>query len=259
MVNKMSTSQNEIKDSVRRQFGAAADQYAVAAVHIAGADLDCMLAAARLQGGEKLLDVGSGAGHSTLHFARAGVETTGVDLTREMVETARRLAQAEGLANARFERGDAEDLPFETDSFDVVSCRLCAHHFADVPAALREIRRVLRPGGRLVLCDSMAPADDGQDEFFQRFETLRDPSHVRNYRVSEWKAMFEDAGFTPREVGAWDLEIDFDDWIARMHTPVEGVRALEALADGAAPGARERFRFSGRPGVFLIPIAALSG
>jgi hypothetical protein len=71
--------------------------------------------------------------------------------------------------------------------------------------------------------------------------------------------MFEAAGFAPEPIGAWDLETDFEDWIARMHTPGESVRALRALADEAVPEARERFRFSGRPGVFLIPIAALRG
>lgn len=248
-----------IKDAVQRQFGAAARDYAVAAVHIAGADLDCMLAEAGLRGGEQVLDVGSGAGHSTLHFARAGADVIGLDLTPEMVETGRRLAAEQGLANARFERGDAEALPFPDDAFDLVTCRLCAHHFADVPAALREMRRVLRPGGRLLLCDSMAPEDDAQDEFFQDFETLRDPSHVRNYRVSEWCGMFEAAGFAPQRIGAWDLDIDFEDWIARMHTPPEAVEALAALARAAAPEARERFRFSGGPGVFWIPIAALRG
>ncbi len=71
--------------------------------------------------------------------------------------------------------------------------------------------------------------------------------------------MFEAAGFAPKPIGAWDLEIDFDDWIGRMHTTQANVRALRALADGALPEARGRFRFSGRPGGFLIPIAALRG
>jgi ubiquinone/menaquinone biosynthesis C-methylase UbiE len=248
---------SDIKSSVQRQFGAAAAEYAVAKVHISGADLDLMLEAAELRPGDRLLDVGSGAGHSTLHFARAGADIVGLDLTQEMVETGRRLAAAEGLENARFERGDAEALPFADDAFDAVTCRQCAHHFADVPAALREMRRVLSPGGRLLVCDSMAPEDPELDAFYQRYETLRDPSHVRGYRMSEWFSMLEHAGFAPEQLGAWDLEIDFEDWIARMHTPPERVQALREHAEGARPEVRETFRFTGRPGVFLIPIGVL--
>ncbi len=258
-MNLRAAAGDSIKDSVRSQFGAASGEYAVAAVHISGADLDCMLAEAGLRGGERVLDVGSGAGHTTLAFARAGARVTGVDLTAEMVETGRELARREGLEDADFKQGDAEHLPFATDRFDLVTCRLCAHHFADVPAALREMRRVLRSDGALLLCDSVAPENDARDTFFQRFETLRDHSHVRNYRVSEWKRMLLESGFSPRTLGTWDLEIDFADWIARMHTPPDRVAALRELADGADPAVRGHFEFTGEPGTFLIPISLLRG
>jgi ubiquinone/menaquinone biosynthesis C-methylase UbiE len=252
------SSSEQIKHAVQRQFGAAADRYAVAKVHISGADLECLVAAAELSGGEQLLDVGSGAGHSALAFARAGANVVGIDLTAQMVATARELADREELWNARFEQGDAECLPFERDQFDRVTCRLCAHHFADVPAALAEIRRVLRPGGRFLLEDSVAPEEDQRDRFFQEFETLRDPSHVRNYRVSEWNAMLRDAGLEPQPIGDWELQIDFDDWVARMHTPPDAVTALRRLADATPAPIRDSFRFSGQSGVFLIPIAAFA-
>jgi SAM-dependent methyltransferase len=216
-----------------------------------------MIVEARLTPGDRVLDVGSGAGHSTLAFARTGVQTTGVDLTPRMVQTGRDLAEREGVHNVRFEQGDAERLRFERDAFDVVTCRLCAHHFADVPAALAEMRRVLRPGGRLLLVDSMAPENDAEDRFFQTFETLRDPSHVRNYRRSEWQAMLEGAGFACTWLDAWDLRIDFDDWIHRMHTPPAAVCELADLAARTPAPVRERFGFTGTSGVFLIPIAAL--
>ncbi|MBW2279863.1 MAG: methyltransferase domain-containing protein [Deltaproteobacteria bacterium] len=253
------TSSAGIKASVQSQFGAASAEYAVAAVHIAGADLDRMLAEADLQPGHRVLDVGSGAGHSTLAFARAGARVTGVDLTAEMVETGRDLARREGLDNADFKQGDAERLPFATDLFDRVTCRLCAHHFADVPAALREMRRVLKPDGLLLLCDSVAPEDDARDAFFQQFETLRDRSHVRNYRVSEWEQMLREAGFSPQTLDRWNLDIDFDAWVERMHTPADRVAALRELAERADPAAREHFLFTGRPGTFLIPICLIRG
>ncbi|WP_163311821.1 class I SAM-dependent methyltransferase, partial [Enterobacter cloacae] len=85
--------------------------------------------------------------------------------------------------------GRAERLPFDDAAFDIVATRFSAHHWYDVRKGLAEARRVLKPGGKLVIVDIVAPEVPLLDTLLQTAEVLRDVSHVRDYRVSEWQAM----------------------------------------------------------------------
>jgi ubiquinone/menaquinone biosynthesis C-methylase UbiE len=96
--------------------------------------------------GLRVLDVGCGQGIDVYRYALAGAQATGVDLTPRHVELAQLHLEAMGL-DAEIVLGDAEDLPFTEASFDRVSSNGVLHHTPDMPAALREIRRVLVPGG----------------------------------------------------------------------------------------------------------------
>jgi ubiquinone/menaquinone biosynthesis C-methylase UbiE len=97
--------------------------------------------------GLRVLDVGCGQGIDVARYALAGARATGIDLTPRHVELARSHTAALGL-EAEILQGDAETLPFPDGTFDRASSNGVLHHTPDMPAALCEIRRVLRPGGR---------------------------------------------------------------------------------------------------------------
>lgn len=109
---------------------------------------------AGLRPGHRVLDVACGTGLPALVAARRvapGGQVTGIDLAPEMLAAARRRARADGLDNIEFVEMDAERLQFRDDSFDAVTCATALMFFPDAVGALREMRRVLRPGGRLAI------------------------------------------------------------------------------------------------------------
>lgn len=93
-----------------------------------------------------VLEVGVGLGSDFIRFVRAGANATGIDLTQTAVDLVRRRLELEGL-EARLEVGDAEELQFETDSFDLAYSWGVLHHTPDTERAVSEVRRVLKPGG----------------------------------------------------------------------------------------------------------------
>jgi SAM-dependent methyltransferase len=124
----------------------------------------------------------------------------------------------------------AEDLPFADDSFDAVACRVAAHHFHDVLAAVKEMTRVARD--RVVICDNTFVSETSEEA-----DRLRDPSHVRNYGIAEWHSFFELAGL---EVAAQELmqrPLEIDPWLERAGTPVaDRPRVKELLGDRITDG-----------------------
>lgn len=100
--------------------------------------------------GLKVLEIGCGLGTDGAQFAEAGADYTGVDLTEAAVELARKRFELFDLTG-RFQTADAEELDFADDSFDLVYSHGVLHHTPDTEKAIREIHRVLRPGGRAVV------------------------------------------------------------------------------------------------------------
>jgi len=140
--------------------------------------------------------------------------------------------------------GVAEVLPFETNTFDLVVTRYSAHHWASVPRALAECARVIVPGGRMVVIDVIAPETPLFDTSLQVIEFLRDASHVRNYRASEWTNMYRAAGLDEPTIAASKLSIAYESWIARIGTSSDRIAALESVLSELPSEVHEYFQIS---------------
>ncbi len=230
------------KALVEQQFGAAAGDYATSDVHARGPSLARAVELARPRPEWRALDVATGAGHTALAFAPHVARVIASDVTEEMLAETRKLAEARTITNVETARADAGALPFAEESFDLVTCRLAAHHFPDPAAFVGEAWRVLKPGGTLALIDNVSP-DAGMLPAASRpelrdavivynaFEKLRDPSHGRCLALSEWLELLEDAGYSTLHSECMDQDIAFAPWTKRMRcTPVTASR-LEAMLD----------------------------
>jgi len=151
---------------------------------------------ARPQPHWKVLDVATGTGHTAFALAPHVGSVIGIDLTSEMLAEANQLRDRQSLQNVTFQIGDVHGLPFDDETFDLVTCRRAAHHFSDIGRALNEMRRVIHAAGRIVIDDRSVPEDDFVDRCMNLLDTYHDESHVREYRASEWQQMLSDAGFT---------------------------------------------------------------
>lgn len=242
----------------QRQFGRTAAAYVESATHARGEDLDRVVALAGERGGGRLIDVGTGVGHTLRRLAPGFRAAVGVDATREMLDAGRGVLSSSGVANALLVQADATALPVASGSADVVTSRLAAHHFTDAAAAFREIARVLRPGGLFVLVDNFAPDDPALDRFINEVETQRDPSHVRNHTIAGWRELLERAGLrttVDSDVGV--TKLDTESWLARSQTPPDRAAEVRRRLREATPAAVEAFQIT--PTTFAVRKLILVG
>lgn len=231
----------DVKGSVQQQFGSVAANYVTSAVHARGADLERIGQEAAALRPRLALDVGTAAGHVALVLAPHAETVVGLDLTEAMLDQARKQVTERGLPNVGLLRGDVEQLPLRSECVDLATSRFSAHHYPHPEAFAAEIARVLRAGGQLLLSDTVAPPDRELDEWIDRVERLRDPSHVRDYTVAEWHRYLGGAGLRVETLVEWRLTLDFEAWVQRMNTPPAEVEQLRALMRDASPAARAAF------------------
>ena len=226
--------------SAREQFGRVAEAYVHSRGHAEGEDLERIVALAAATPEDHVLDIATGGGHTALALARVAGHVTASDLTPEMLDAAEAHLRGAGVANVDFAPADAQALPFPDDSYDIVTCRIAPHHFAEPAAFVGEVRRVLRPGGRFLLEDTVVPAGETAT-YINRIERLRDPSHARSLSVDEWWGLLLEAGFSVLHIETFRKRHDLAEWMERMQTPPDRQAEVRAGFAAAPPAVRRAF------------------
>jgi ubiquinone/menaquinone biosynthesis C-methylase UbiE len=164
----------------------------------------------------RALDIATGTGFTALALAPHVAAVVGSDLSPGMLAEAAKRAAERGVTNAEWVEAPADTQPFPDAAFDLVTARIAPHHFPDPVAFVREVARVLKPGGVFVLGDTTVPDGDPEAAAWQNaVEKERDPSHVRNLPPSEWRALCEAAGLTVTdcEAKAGAITIALSAWL----------------------------------------------
>lgn len=241
----MNPDSSDAKDLNRAQFGANAENYATSVVHAKGASLARMVELVEPHSDWHALDIATAAGHTAFAFAPHVEEMIATDLTPEMVALAAERAIELGHENVHAELADAENLPFDDETFDLVTCRIAPHHFPNPGAFISEVARVLVPGGTFAMVDNVVPDDAEVALFCDDWERRRDPSHVGCLSMSEWSALLTGVGMLIRSSETAPKRMGFEFWVDNMSVP--GHLRPELLTDllEATPAVRTFLRPEG--------------
>ena len=252
-------------DEIRAQFTRQADAYAEMDQTRDQRALDALVSIAGTQPSDRILDVACGPGFLTMSFAACAAQAVGLDATPNWIARASAEAQRRGLANVRFESGDAEALPFPDARFDLVACRAAFHHFPQPARVLAEMARVAAPGGRLLIADMLGSETATKASLHDRIERLCDPTHVRAIPASEFATLFGDAGLEVARNIPTTTEYDLAEWMAHGGPSDADARAITALFDASVAGddsdlaARRvdgKLRFRHRVAIFVLRVPA---
>jgi SAM-dependent methyltransferase len=202
--------------------------------HAKGQDLELLVEIAEAQADWIALDIATGGGHTALKFAGLVARVIATDITPKMLEEARGFIGESGAQNVAFGLADAEALPFEDSTVDLVTCRIAPHHFPGPKRFVCESARVLKSDGLLLVQDHVLPEDGDVARYVDGFERLRDPSHNRAYAESEWVGMFRAAGLEVERVELVVKRHQLVPWAKRQGCTAKTIATLADMIDHAS-------------------------
>jgi ubiquinone/menaquinone biosynthesis C-methylase UbiE len=221
----------------QERFSQFAERYVQSQHHAKGYDLERLVEIAQPQKTWQALDIATGGGHTALKFAPYVAHVTVTDLTQRMLEQAQAFITSQ-VDNVSFKVADAEDLPFEDKTFDLVTCRIAPHHFPDAAKFVRESARVLKAGGLFLLQDQLLSENKAIADVIESFEKLRDPSHHQAFPLSQWLAMFESAKLSIEHTEEITKRQQLIKWAKVQDNSDETITELVNIVSDAAIGVK---------------------
>jgi ubiquinone/menaquinone biosynthesis C-methylase UbiE len=234
-----------IQQAARDQFQRQSANYGKSHILANTEDIASALSGVEVPQGATALDVATGGGHTAIFLAGRGFSVTAADISQAMLDNAGKLATESGFS-IETRLHEAEKLPYPNGSFDLVSCRVAAHHFSDRDSFVCEVARVLKSGGHFLLIDGSVPDGEPEaEEWIHGVEKLRDPSHGRFLSPGAWAALCERHGLRVlRCETAPFKQPDLDWYFQTAGTTAENRAKVRELVHNAPDPARRVFRIA---------------
>jgi SAM-dependent methyltransferase len=229
------------EESIRDEFTHQADSFAASPAMSSAQILTALVELAAVDSEARWLETACGPGLVARALAGRVGTVEGVDLTPAMVEKARAEAAADGVGNVEFAVGDATALEYEDGSFDGAINRLSLHHIPAPQRLVREMARVVRPGGQVIVGDHVTDPDPEAMAWHQEVERLRDPSHWLCLTQERLRRLGEEAGLTLDSEQLVGIDLDYDDWLARGSAGPSAAALIDELL-AEVPASVEAFR-----------------
>lgn len=232
---------DEQKNQVRQTFSKNSEAYVTSSTHSNKSDLDQITAWLEPDTSWTVLDIATGGGHVAKELSRSAGNVFATDLTKEMLQnTARHLKDEK---NIQYVVADAEQLPFLDNTFDAVTCRIAPHHFPDPHQFIQEVQRVLKPGGSFLMIDNVAPENDKLDQFYNTFEKMRDVSHCRALKISEWQEILKEQALILMKSEVRKKTLPYRKWLERTLKDKGLQQQVDAYFHNASNETKQYFQF----------------
>jgi ubiquinone/menaquinone biosynthesis C-methylase UbiE len=244
------------RELIRDRFTRTAEVFGNFVLQERAAEADKLARLVEAAAHHRAADLACGPGTLALRFARRVRWVCGLDFTPAMLLRARDTAASQQIANAYFARGDAQSVPFADGTFDLAVTSYSLHHVPGPARVIREMARIVKPGGRVGVLDIRVPEDPGVAEISNQIERLRDPSHTRTLAPSELRKLFAEAGLQVEHTELEEHPRSFDHWmsVAGWHRGDEAYESTRRLMESTIAGDSADFH----PGYEPLDPAALA-
>ncbi|MBS1862550.1 MAG: class I SAM-dependent methyltransferase [Actinobacteria bacterium] len=240
----MSEAADAHSAQVRDEFAYQADSFARSPTMSLAETLDVLVDLVPEDAGARWIEVACGPGLIARAMAPRVGSVVGLDLTPAMIEKARADVAAARVENVSFELGDATAIDLPDDSLDGAITRFSLHHIPGPVRVLEEMRRVVRPGGYVVVADHVTDDDGAAAAWHEEIERLRDPSHWACLTPARIAELAGRVGLEPDAEEVVPFAIDYGEWLNRGSGSLVSEDLIERLL-GEAPATVESFLLSG--------------
>lgn len=240
---------DQIQRKAQEQFARQSQRYGRGHILENIEDVAAAVGQFDLPAGARVLDVATGGGHTGLYLASLGHQVTLADLAQAMLDRAGQFAKERGL-KVELRQHAAEALPYADASFDLVTCRVAAHHFSSPEKFISETSRVLITSGRFLLIDGTVENGEPEaEEWMHQVEKLHDPSHHHFLTPGQWKTLCTKHGMTVTNVTLTPFKQPDLNWYFETAntSPENRASVLKLIADAPA-SARRLFRLGDEEG-----------
>lgn len=223
----------------KQRFNKFAKSYVTSTTHARGIELEVLVELAQPKPAWSVLDVATGGGHTALKFSKYVTQVIATDITPNMLAVAKKFIHERGVYNVSFGTADAENLPFDNNSFDLVTCRIAAHHFPNPAKFVRESARVLKQNHLLLVQDQVVPDEKESARIINAFEQTRDPSHNQAFSEPEWVDFFHQAGLKVEDIEQIQITHKFVSWVEIQSCSKKTIQLLETMIHDSPPAVQK--------------------
>lgn len=221
----MKEEKQKHNEKIKEQFSKQAAGYTSVKAHAEA--LHTIIEMSGVTENDNVIDVACGSGIVSCAFAKYAHHVTGIDITEEMLEQARKLQVENLLTNIEWVAGDVEPLKFDNNQFSIVFSRFSFHHFLEYEKVFEEMIRVCKPGGVVMVVDVVLP--DEKRKAYDDMEALRDPSHSGVLSPGDFEKLFQHPLLADIKAADYQMNIEMETQLNASFMPEENREKFRAL------------------------------